>query len=99
MNEEVECAKCTKMVCFTEYFEEGASNCPTKTKQDIIKQALAEYNKPEVREFARQASIQEFECYMNLPEGITPRNPRVEEIAQFAKKWDIKSLASPFALD
>jgi len=98
MNEKVECAKCTKMACFTEYFEEGASNCPTKTKQDVIKQALAEYDKPEVREFARQASIQEFECYMNLPEGITPRNPRVEEIAQFAKKMGYEKLGIAFCI-
>ncbi len=79
-------------MCYSKSFLEGPSNCPTKTRQEVIQQALAEYNKPEVREFARQASIQEFECYMNLPEGMTPRNPRVEEIAQFAKKMGYKKL-------
>jgi uncharacterized metal-binding protein len=79
-------------VCYSKSFLEGPSNCPTKTRQEVIQQAQAEYNKPEVREFARQASIQEFECYMNLPEGMTPRNPRVEEIAQFAKKMGYKKL-------
>jgi len=79
-------------VCYSKSFLEGPSNCPTKTRQEVIQQALAEYNKPEVREFARQASMQEFECYMNLPEGMTPRNPRVEEIAQFAKKMGYKKL-------
>lgn len=69
MTEKTECAKCTKVVCSSKEFDQGPPNCPTKTKRDIIQQALAEYNKPEVREFARQASIQEFECYMNLPEG------------------------------
>lgn len=92
MAEKIECAKCTKIVCYSKSFLEGPSNCPTKTRQKVIQQALAEYNKPEVREFARQASIQEFECYMNLPEGMTPRNPRVEEIAQFAKKMGYKKL-------
>ncbi len=92
MAEKVECAKCTKIVCYSKSFLEGSSNCPTKTRQEVIQQALAEYNKPEVREFARQASIQEFECYMNLPEGMTPRHPRVEEIAQFAKKMGYKKL-------
>ena len=92
MAEKVECAKCTKIVCYSKSFLEGSSNCPTKTRQEVIQQALAEYNKPEVREFARQASIQEFECYMNLPEGMTPRNPRVEEVAQFAKKMGYKKL-------
>ena len=98
MNEEIECAKCTKRVCDTKHFDQGPSNCPTKTKRDIIQRALVEYNKPEVKEFARQASIQEFECYMNLPEGRTPRNPRVEEVAQFAKKMGYKKLGVAFCV-
>ena len=96
MNKKTECAKCTKVVCPGEHFDQGPSNCPTKTRRDAIQRALAEYDKPEVKEFARQASIQEFECYMNLPEGKTPRNPRVEEVAQFAKKMGYKKLGIAF---
>ena len=96
MGAKPECAKCTRVVCGSKEFDQGPSNCPTRTKQDIIQKALAEYDKPEVREFARQASIQEFECYMNLPEGVTPRNPRVEETAQFAKKMGYKKLGIAF---
>jgi len=59
---------------------------------------VAEYDKPEVREFARQASVQEFEGYMNLPEGSTPRNPRIEEVVQFAKKMGYKKLGVAFCL-
>ena len=98
MTDKVECAKCTKVVCWTEHSNKGASNCPTITKQDVIKQALAEYDKPEVKEFARQASIQEFEGYMDLPEGKTPRHPRVEEVAQFAKKMGYRKLGVAFCL-
>lgn len=96
MAEQVECTKCAKVVCDSEHFSEGAANCPTRTKQHVVDEALAEYEKPELREFARQASIQEFECYMNLPEGVTPRNPRVEEVAQFAKKMGYKKLGIAF---
>jgi len=96
MDVKIECAKCTKVVCDSKQFDQGPSNCPTKVRRDIIKQATAEYNKPEVREFARQASIQEFECYLNLPEGSTPRNPRVEEVVQFAKKMGYKKLGIAF---
>ena len=96
MDVKIECAKCTKVVCDSKQFDQGPSNCPTKVRRDLIKQAVAEYDKPEVREFARQASIQEFECYMDLPEGRTPRNPRVEEIAQFAKKMGYKKLGIAF---
>ena len=91
-----DCAKCPKVVCYSEYFLEGPPNCPTKTREEVIKQAMVEYAKPDVGEFARQASIQEFECYMNLPEGRTPRNPRVEEVAQFAKKMGYKKLGIAF---
>jgi len=92
MKENIECAKCTKVVCNSKAFLEGPANCPTKTKQGLIQKALAEYDDPETREFARQASIQEFEGYMHLPEGLTPRYPRVEEVAQFAKKMGYKKL-------
>ncbi len=96
MAEKVECAKCTKVVCGSKAFLEGPANCPTKTKREVIEQAVTEYDDPETKEFARQASIQEFECYMNLPEGRTPRYPRVEEIAQFAKKMSYKKLGIAF---
>ncbi len=92
MKEQVECAKCTKVVCGSEHYMEGPENCPTRTKADVIEKAVREYDKPEVMEFARQASIQEFECYMDMPEGSVTRYPRVEEIVQFAKKMGYKKL-------
>jgi uncharacterized metal-binding protein len=98
MNEKTECAKCTKTVCYSEAFLKGPPNCPTKTKKGLIQQALTEYDDPQTREFARQASIQEFECYMHLSEGLTPRNPRVEEVAQFAKKMGYKKLGIAFCI-
>ena len=91
-----ECAKCKKVVCESEHFLEGPPNCPTKNKSEVIKRAIVKYDNPEVGEFARQASIQEFECYLNLPEGRTTRNPRVEEIAQFARKMGYKKLGIAF---
>ena len=96
MDEKIECAKCTKVVCDSRQSDQGPANCPTKTRRDFIKQVAAEYDKPEVREFARQSSIQEFECYMNLPEGVTTRYPRVEETAQFAKKMGYRKLGIAF---
>lgn len=96
MGEDPTCAKCAKVVCDTQYSDQGPSNCPTKSKRSAIERTLAEYQKPEVREFARQASIQEFEGYMNLPEGKTPRNPRVEEVAQFAQKMGYRRIGIAF---
>ena len=96
MEDKVECANCSQRVCHTEHYLDGADNCPTKTRQEVIQRASREYDDPQVWEFARQASIQEFECYMNLPEGRTPRYPRIEEIVQFAKKMGYKKLGVAF---
>ena len=96
MDDKIECGKCKMMVCDSSNPDKVPLNCPTRTKQDVIQQVLVEYDKPEVREFARQASIQTAEGYMQLPEGRTPRNPRVEEVAQFAKKMGYKKLGIAF---
>jgi len=96
MDEKTECAKCTRTVCYSKHFLDGPPNCPTKTRIETIKKVLEEYDRPEVKEFARQASVQEFEGYIRLPEGLTPRLPRVEEIIQFSKKMGYKKLGVAF---
>jgi uncharacterized metal-binding protein len=98
MSEKPDCAKCTRVVCKSEASLKGPDNCPTKTRQRVIQKALSEYDKPEIREFALQASIQEAECHMLLEEGMTPRYPRVEETAQFAKKMGYKRLGVAFCI-
>jgi len=77
---------------------EGPDNCPTKTRAELIKQSVREYDTPGVKEFARQASIQEAECYMSMPEGSVTRHPRVEEVIQFAKKMAYKKLGVAFCV-
>ena len=98
MDEKVTCAECTRAVCGSEHYLEGPENCPTKTKADIVEQAVREYDSPEVKEFARQASIQESECYLNMPEGNFTRNPRVEEVVQFARKMGYRKLGIAFCV-
>ncbi len=90
------CATCESVVCHSDHAMDGPDNCPTKTMPDTFERVKAEYAKPEVAEFARQASIQEFECYMELPEGRTPRNPRIEEVVQFARKMGYHRLGVAF---
>jgi len=48
MTEKVECARCDKVVCGSEHSQEGPSNCPTRTKSEVINRALQEYDKPEI---------------------------------------------------
>jgi len=77
---------------------EGPDDCPTKIKARVIEKAVKEYENPEIKEFARQASIQEFENYMSMPEGLMSRNPRVEEVIQFAKKMGYRKLGVAFCI-
>jgi uncharacterized metal-binding protein len=96
------CAKCPTVACrppmgATEISLEKAPDfCPMKMKADVMAEALSEYEKPAVKEFARQASIQEFECYENTPEGRRTKNPRIVELIQFAQKMGYKKLGVAF---
>ena len=98
------CSRCAKRVCFPRIkadeeppFDEAPPFCPMKLMPEVIEKSIPEYNKPEVREFARLASIQEAECYERLPEGgIRTKIPRVEELIQFAHKCSYKRLGIAF---
>jgi uncharacterized metal-binding protein len=67
-----------------------------KNHAEVLDRALAEYSKGDIREFARQASIQEFECYENTPDGRRTRNPRIVELLQFSAKMGYKKLGLAF---
>jgi uncharacterized metal-binding protein len=66
-----------------------------------LDEALKEYDTPETREFARQASIQEAECYANRdvqPYIMQPTKTRMMEICEFAKRVGYKKLGLAFCL-
>jgi uncharacterized metal-binding protein len=62
------------------------ADCPMKLMPDVFTAAAREYKKLGVKDFARTASVQEFQCYERLPDGLRPRLPRIEETIQFARK-------------
>jgi uncharacterized metal-binding protein len=66
--------------------------CPMKLMPEAFADAAAEYGRPKVREFARLASVQEFQCFERLPDGVRATLPRVEELIQFAGKCGYKRL-------
>ena len=96
-----QCALCSKQnrVCESESKETGPAFCPTRNYSSVIEKALKEYEKPEIREFARMASIQEGECYINRekkPYTLHPSKPRVQEVCEFADKMNYKKLGIAF---
>ncbi len=97
-----ECARCSvkDRICQTEDGK-GPESCPTLHRREIISQAVKEYDKPEIHEFAWMASIQESECYSNRhlrPYVFHPVKPRVQEICEFAQKMGYHRLGIAFCV-
>jgi uncharacterized metal-binding protein len=98
------CASCEferpKKICFTsEGF--GDKGCPTLVGKETLAEAQKEYEDPQIREFARQASIQEGECYANRhqrPYVMQPSKTRIVEIGEFAQKMGYKRLGLAFCI-
>jgi uncharacterized metal-binding protein len=97
---EMNCAKCKVLHKICRKPEgHGPDFCPSQTKRDILEKSLAEYDRPLLHEFARQASIQEGECYANRgskPYVMQPVKTRVVEIIEFAKKMGYRKLGLAF---
>lgn len=97
---ELNCAKCkiVRKVCRIPKGA-GPEGCPTLNKKEIIDAALQEYDEKNIREFARQSSIQEGECYAfrdQKPYVLHPTKPRVLETIEFAKKMGYRRLGLAF---
>jgi len=83
--------------------EEGKSSkgCPTFNRKKVLEQANRTYKASDVLEFARQASIQEADCYANRherPYVMQPTKTRIVEICEFAKKMGYARLGLAFCL-
>jgi len=79
----------------------GSKGCPTLTRPQALEEANKELEKPEIREFARQASIQEAECYANRhqrPYVLQPTKTRIVEVCEFARKMDYTRIGLAFCL-
>jgi len=98
------CARCpiqTKdRLCQTEDGK-SPSFCPTNNYQAVVDAAAEELKKPDILEFARQASIQESEGYANRELGyehVKPVKPRIQETIEFARRMNYKRLGLAFCL-
>jgi len=103
VDETPRCAKCSGIFCYPTIkadqepsFEKAPSFCPTRLRKDVVDSALREYDREDVAEFARLASVQEFECYEHTPDGIVTKIPRIEETIQFAQKNGFRRLGLAF---
>ena len=98
----VECAKCgiKERIC-SEENGRGPENCPTLTRAEVIQEATKEYEKEDIKKFAKMASIQEAVCYSERdkkPYVLHPVKPRVQEVCEFAHRMGYKRLGIAFCL-
>jgi len=79
----------------------ASGGCPTVSGKKIGDEARRFYAFPEIQEFARQASIQEGECYAGKdqkPFVLHPVKTRIEEIGEFAQKMGYVRLGLVFCV-
>jgi uncharacterized metal-binding protein len=77
----------------------ASKGCPTVGEKKLVDQAKKHYENPEIGEFARQASIQEGECYADRgkkPYIMHPTKPRIQEIYEFSRKMGYTRLGLVF---
>jgi uncharacterized metal-binding protein len=80
---------------------EARKGCPTVSKKKVLDEVRKEYQKQGVDEFARQASIQEGECFIERekrPFVAHTVKPRIREICEFADKMGYKRLGLVFCM-
>ena len=83
--------------------EDGKSPtfCPTRNYEEVISTAMEELQKPDILEFARQASIQEGDGYANRELGydkVKPVKPRILETIEFANRMNYQRLGLVFCI-
>ena len=98
------CATCETpaggKICFSENGK-GSKGCPTLIHQDILEESRKLYEDSEVFKFAKNASIQEGECYSNKidnPFVLEPTKTRITEICEFAHKMGYQRLGLAFCI-
>jgi uncharacterized metal-binding protein len=95
-----ECARCDveEKIC-RDPGGQAPAFCPTIQHQEAVAAATVEYDRADVREFARQASIQEAECYVGrdrTPYVLHPVKTRVQETGEFARRMGYQRLGVAF---
>ena len=100
------CVKCPGTTCAPAIgandpmppLEEAPPYCPMRRLPEVMQGVASEYERADVREFARLASVQEAQCYELTAEGIRTKFPRLEETIQFAGKCNYRKIGMAFCV-
>ena len=94
------CSRCAivEKICQVETGK-GPVRCPTKHERGLIDEELKKYDDPEVKEFARMATVQEGSCYAfrdAKPFVMIPTKSRMEELIEFCQRMGYQRLGLAF---
>jgi uncharacterized metal-binding protein len=100
------CAYCDGSTCYPSAklndalppIEKAPATCPMRLYPDVIRTGITNYHMPNIQEFARQASIQESQCYEFDGPNLRTKIPRIEETIQFAYKCGYTTLGLAFCI-
>ncbi|MFH1060057.1 MAG: DUF1847 domain-containing protein [Pseudomonadota bacterium] len=99
------CAACglpaREKLCMDPAEGKAARACPTVKKSPVLDEANQAYEQERLREFARQASLQEAACYQNRhqrPYTMQPSKTRIVEICEFARRMGYARLGLAFCV-
>lgn len=100
----IACASCriavAERICMVKDGK-AAKGCPTVRRKEMLEEANKAYENHSTREFARNASVQEAECYANRdqqPYIIQPVKTRIVETCEFALKMGYRKLGLAFCI-
>lgn len=96
MKEMTACARCGGIVCESGKMELAPAACPTAARPDVLKRGLERSLDPALKEFARQAAIQQYDSSLHLPDGRVARLNRLEETIELARKMQYRRLGLAF---
>lgn len=98
----LQCAKCKAKPCREEITDQSLlpDYCPIMISKDLIQDVIERYQDKEIHPFYLNSALVEKESYEEKAareEGrIVPVRPRIREIAEFAKKMEIKRIGMAF---
>jgi len=92
------CDKCLGVFCVKGDIDKDAlpDFCPMKSMGDIIRKAVEEYSREDVKSIYVPATITEKEAYEIVRGKRIPVRPRIRELVEFAKKIGVRKIGIAF---
>jgi len=95
---QAQCAKCEAKLCRTEKPESSTlpTFCPIKNSRELIQRALDRYENSDLKRLYLSSTIGEKESYEKVRGVRMAVRPRIREMAELAKRMNVKNIGMAF---